>query len=371
MTSAGLKTSVERPAPRTALAMSSTSTASDIATRHLLSLLSQAEATRPRPLIVGIQGPQGIGKSTLVKNLVATLADEHRVRAVALSIDDLYLPHHALLELKQRHPSNRLLHGRGLPGTHDLELGASILSQLKNGEAASSTRTIRLPVYDKSLHNGAGDRLPESAWPTLTLPPRSQGQEGDNPPLDLFLLEGWCLGFNSLPTSDLKQRVERARQVSSASNGRSPHEGTPDLAQPLVFSLQHPQASLLELNENLRHYEREWYPHIDTFIQLWPSSPSPQQEEYAAIDAFPSQAKALVFQWRLQAEHWMKANVSEGKGMTDDQVKDFVARYMPGYELFAGGALGAARQQPHGGSQLPDLRIELDESRGVVAYGPM
>ena len=41
---------------------------------------------------------------------------------------------------------------------------------------------------------------------------------------------------------------------------------------------------------------------------------------------------AVVYEWRLQAERMMRA---AGKpSLTDDQVADFVSRYMPAYETY-------------------------------------
>ncbi|KAK0543010.1 hypothetical protein OC845_006342 [Tilletia horrida] len=382
-----------------------------IAARRLLELIRQrdllprgAAATRP-PLIVGIQGPQGIGKTTLVKNLISVLAGPHEglvgspladgpftpyrpVRAVALSIDDLYLPHDALLQVKRDHPNNRLLHGRGLPGTHDLALGSHILRQLKNlSPRTDSDVCLRLPVYDKSLHDGAGDRLDDSQWNTVKVV--SSRSNEDEPPLDLFLLEGWCLGFQSLPDDELRQRYQDAQRLRS---GDQPSDdaasSNANLSQPLHFALQHPVESLFELNANLREYEREWYPHIDTFIQLCPANSKPRLRTvtasdpatYSALDKFQPQAKADVFRWRLEAEHWMKENVSDGKGMTDEQVRDFVARYMPAYELFSQNWLDAysnrlskglepRRNESQAPRQVPSLVIELNSDRSICGDG--
>ncbi|KAK0540705.1 hypothetical protein OC835_000522 [Tilletia horrida] len=391
-------------APLSACAGVRLMSAAEVACRHLRALCSAASSSssssssssgsrrRPRPLVVGIQGPQGIGKSTLVKNLVAQLllpeeaegegqanaAGRRPLRAASLSIDDLYLPHQALLDLKQTHPDNALLHGRGLPGTHDVALGTALLARIKAQSARSSqdaaaTASILLPAYDKSLHDGAGDRLPASEWPILDL----GSAPSPTPPLDIFLLEGWCLGFRSLDDAEIERRYRKAGELASEGKPVGSKEDPDfDLAQPLFFSLRHSLASLLELNQNLKQYERDWYPHIDAFIQLWPSPSTAsldvqaqkEMQVYTSLDAFPSEAKRLVFQWRLQAEHWMKSNVSQGKGMTDGQVRNFVARYMPAYELFAGGELRGAAGSSGASDSLPTLRIELDQNRAVVKH---
>ena len=70
--------------------------------------------TRVRPLFVGIQGPQGSGKSFLTSHLHQKLSSPpHSLSVVVLSIDDLYLPHVQLVALANANPENKLLRGRG------------------------------------------------------------------------------------------------------------------------------------------------------------------------------------------------------------------------------------------------------------------
>src|SRR4051812_14673155 len=75
-----------------------------------------AEATREAPLIFGISGPQGGGKSTLADTLVSAL-DELGRRAMAFSIDDFYLTYDEQRALSAEHPGNPYLEHRGYPGT--------------------------------------------------------------------------------------------------------------------------------------------------------------------------------------------------------------------------------------------------------------
>ena len=108
----------------------------------------------------------------------------------SLSIDDFYLPYQSLKELGEKHSSNPILQVRGNAGTHDVKLGASILEQcisLKEGESLAT------PLYDKSQHEGKGDRAAESSWPVV------QG------PLDLILFEGWMLGFQPCFLNNINQ----------------------------------------------------------------------------------------------------------------------------------------------------------------------
>ncbi|MCO5589589.1 hypothetical protein L7F22_043557 [Adiantum nelumboides] len=93
---------------------------------------------------------QGSGKTTVTEGVQKNLEKEGK-RTAVLSIDDFYLAHDKLEELKELYPENKLLHGRGQPGTHDMQLGTKILSQLKESKDGT---TVRLPIFDKSKFNG-------------------------------------------------------------------------------------------------------------------------------------------------------------------------------------------------------------------------
>lgn len=133
-----------------------------------------------RPLVVGVSAPQGAGKTTLTGLLVRLLGDVFGERALAVSIDDFYLPRDAQLRLAAAHPGNPYLEHRGYPGTHDVALGARVLEALRRGE------DVDVPRYDKSAHGGRGDR---SAEVTCV-----RGR------LDVVFFEGWLLGFRPVPT---------------------------------------------------------------------------------------------------------------------------------------------------------------------------
>jgi len=135
----------------------------------------------PKPLFIGIEAPQGLGKSTLV-DVLQTLIDN----SVVLSLDDLYLPREEQQDLGQKkHPGNPLLTFRGNPGTHDLPLARETIKKLKsiNEGLGDGQTTVALPRYNKKACNGRGDRLPREDWPSVS------------GPTDIVILEGWCLGF--------------------------------------------------------------------------------------------------------------------------------------------------------------------------------
>jgi D-glycerate 3-kinase len=122
-----------------------------------------------QPLVVGICGSQGSGKTTAC-GYVAGSAAASGVRVAVLSIDDLYLPKRARQGLAERvHP---LLSSRGVPGTHDPLLGVKLL------RALGRPGRVNLPRFDKALD----DRRPEGEWDVVEAP------------VDLILFEGWCVG---------------------------------------------------------------------------------------------------------------------------------------------------------------------------------
>eukprot|EP00966_Prymnesium_polylepis_P123936 2865973-Prymnesium_polylepis.1 len=67
-------------------------------------------------------------------------------------------------------------------------------------------------------------------------------------------------------------------------------------------------AGLAQLKSILRAYD-VWHALVDSWVVLAIDDPS------------------VVFEWRLHAEHAMRA--SGRGGMSDEQVRDFVARYLP------------------------------------------
>ena len=145
-----------------------------VVTDHYLPLAEwiAAEQGPRRQLLVGICGAQGTGKSTLAAFLEGALAMTGR-RVAALSLDDFYLTRAERAKLAATvHP---LLATRGVPGTHDVALLMSVLDAL---HGLGEEDTIRLPRFDKATD----DRASPDAW-------RAQGG-----PVDIVLLEGWCVG---------------------------------------------------------------------------------------------------------------------------------------------------------------------------------
>lgn len=133
------------------------------------------------PLVLGISAPQGCGKSTLCEQLESVF-QYLGLTAASVSIDDFYHTRKNQVAVAEEHAGNRLLEMRGNAGSHDVALGTKTLQALKN--ATSPESTVALPRYDKSMHQGKGDRSDESTWPVV------------RGPVDVVLFEGWMLGFS-------------------------------------------------------------------------------------------------------------------------------------------------------------------------------
>ena len=121
--------------------------------------------------IIGLSALPGTGKTTLGKWLEA-ISLKLKIKIAVISIDDFYLPSDEMKLAINNNPWNV---SRGFPGSHSVKLmNEKLLSWKTKGE-------LNVPVFDKSLRNGLGDR---SHWRT------------DNP--DLLIIEGWFLGVEPI-----------------------------------------------------------------------------------------------------------------------------------------------------------------------------
>lgn len=127
------------------------------------------------PMVIGIAGPQGSGKSTIA----AKLNDAVNLESVVLSLDDFYFSREERKRLASE--ISPLFETRGPPGTHDIALMLHTIEQLRKRE---EFQPLRLPRFDKNTD----ERLPETQWTHVRARP------------DLIIVEGWCLGALGMPT---------------------------------------------------------------------------------------------------------------------------------------------------------------------------
>lgn len=149
-------------------------------------LLGKMEQHAGSAFVLGIHGAQGTGKTTLADSLSRYLPDKKECSVVCVSIDDFYLTRQQRQELAASvHP---LLATRGPPGTHDIDLASKTIQDIKALAAGDSTK---IPRFDKAID----DRAPESEWPTVS------------GPVDLVILEGWCIGSEPAEPDSLLEPV--------------------------------------------------------------------------------------------------------------------------------------------------------------------
>jgi D-glycerate 3-kinase len=161
--------------------------------RPLAAWIAARAAAAGGPLIVGVSGSQGSGKSTLCRMLEALLAGDHGLHTATLSLDDLYRTRAERQDLARTvHP---LFATRGVPGTHDIALGRAVLDAVRARQPG-----LRLPRFDKARD----DRAPDADWPVIEAP------------LDVLLFEGWCIGAQPQAEADLVQPINRLEAEEDA-----------------------------------------------------------------------------------------------------------------------------------------------------------
>jgi D-glycerate 3-kinase len=277
----------------------------------LLPKIKKQRETSEKPIILGITGLQGSGKSTWASKIVELLTTEHQLHTITVSLDDFYKTHDGLIEQRDQDPKNGLYRVRGQPGTHDEQLAAKFFGGL---EAYRGDGGLKIPSFDKSQFNGEGDRAPVAEWHSVPHKP------------DVVVFEGWCVGFQPLPASTVEEKH------SLALAGKLP------INTPAKHQLSH----LLEVNDNLKRY-------CDAFMG---------PEHFGFFIHIDTSDLHNVYTWRLEQEHKMIA--AKGSGMTDEQVKAFIDGYMPSYEIY----LDTLRQ-----GLFKDegrmVRVVLDKQRSV------
>jgi D-glycerate 3-kinase len=137
------------------------------------SWLSQKAHAGQGPLVVGVGGAQGCGKTTFCSVISRILNKGFDLNCIVLSLDDLYSTRHE--RLKFAHQTTQMFAVRGVPGTHDVDFALSLFDRLKN---LKEGEVMKFPCFDKSID----DRKAVHLWQEV------QG------PVDVVLFEGWCVG---------------------------------------------------------------------------------------------------------------------------------------------------------------------------------
>ncbi len=164
-----------------------------IADFHLPMAAWVAEHVQDRTLVLGLNGAQGTGKSTLGRLLKRLLERVHAMRVAILSLDDLYLT--AQERMRRAESIHPLLATRGVPGTHDVDLGVRTIRALREG------KPLALPRFDKARD----DRFPVAEWP------RWEGH------CDVVIFEGWCLGARPQRQHELAEPINGFERLEDPS----------------------------------------------------------------------------------------------------------------------------------------------------------
>lgn len=266
-----------------------------------------------RPLVIGISGAQGLGKSTLAEVLQRELESPRggSLKVKQFSLDDVYLTHAEQTSLAKSNPTNPLVQNRGQPGTHDVPLCLKVLEAL----CGPRGQDVEVPVYDKSKFGGEGDRVFGGKFPEQQSDQEGP-EENSSKYLDIVIFEGWCVGFQHLPeTTALESYIPDPVEDAAA---------TPSSMETHIFKILKSHSEYLHfVNNNLKQYQKIW-DFFDVFVHL------------------DSRDINWVYDWRLQQEHALIKQ--KGTGKTDLQVKQFIDGYMSSYYIY-----------------LPQMRSYMDE----------
>ncbi|MDJ0938572.1 MAG: kinase [Woeseiaceae bacterium] len=270
----------------------------DTATSFYLPLAARLPSFREgdETLLLGINGAQGTGKSTLADFLDIAAASLFGWRSAVLSIDDFYL---TLAERRSLATSvHPLLETRGVPGTHDTGMLDTTLDGLV---ALATEERARLPRFDKA----SDDRAPEHEWPVVT------------GPIDMIVLEGWCVGSEAETNDALAQPVNGLERDEDADGNWRGYA-----------------------NEKLKSDYAPIFDRLDALVFL-------------AAPSFEA-----VYRWRLEQEQKLaSASGGRGKGLMD---ADGVARFIRFYERITRHNLAALPKRA-------DAVLTLDEEHAVTA----
>jgi len=150
-----------------------------------VSLWISKRVNKRKPLIIGLAGGQGSGKTTISSILTLILKRFFKLNVCKVSIDDFYKTREdRRLLSKTKHD---LLMTRGVPGTHDINLLLSFFKNIKS----KNFKTLQIPKFNKAID----DRCSKSLWQKIKIKP------------DVIIFEGWCVGARAQTSSQLKKPI--------------------------------------------------------------------------------------------------------------------------------------------------------------------
>jgi D-glycerate 3-kinase len=249
---------------------------------HRATLGTTAAGRTPKPMVVGVSAPQGCGKTTLTRTIVELIRETPKK----------FLDESAANEMGNVTAVTLSMDDFYLTYDAQTALGdAHADNDMLHYRGNAGTHELALGT--KTLEALA--RINDADETSVVMVPRynklAHGGRGDrqpreewervSAPLDVLLLEGWLLGFEPI-------EEEQARAINP---------------------------NLIAVNEALKKYKQA----------LW----GPERVAWWII--FKVNDPKWVYEWRLEAER------KAGGGLNEDQVRDFVDRFMPSYEAYLPG----------------------------------
>jgi len=225
------------------------------------------KTNKKEPLIIGLAGGQGTGKTTITSIISIILKKYFKLDIFKISIDDFYKTRKQRTLLSKNKHS--LLMTRGVPGTHDIDIMLNFFKKIK----VKNFKILKLPKFNK----GVDDRCKQSLWYKIQSKP------------DVVILEGWCVGARSQNSKELKKPVNSLEKI---------HDQNFKWRQ--------------YVNYQLKTKYKKLFNQLDYILFL-------------KVKNF-----SLLRRWRLKQEKklWLKSkNKKNLKIMNKDQVKNFMDTY--------------------------------------------
>jgi len=225
------------------------------------------KTNKKEPLIIGLAGGQGIGKTTITSIITIILKKYFKLNVFKISIDDFYKTRkQRTLLSKNKHP---LLMTRGVPGTHDINIMLNFFRKIK----VKKFKSLKLPKFNKAVD----DRCKQSLWYKIQSKP------------DVVILEGWCVGAKSQNFRQLRKPINSLERI---------HDQTFKWRQYVNYQLETKYKKLFNQLDGLLYLRAKNF--------------------------------SLLRRWRLKQEKklWLKSkNKKNLKIMNKDQVKNFMDTY--------------------------------------------